>query len=150
MWDLWWTECHWDRFFPEHFGFPLSVSFRQCFITRKNEKTNHLHHRVAQWASRQRCVHSVCCEALHHISQEMRHASRGSKLHPTNVMRCVFQGSRKVEGVQRKHSIKETCCHTWAETAAHQTTVSAESCTRTCHNWHILGDDCSHRLAPKD
>jgi hypothetical protein len=21
MWDLWWTKWHWDRFFPENFGF---------------------------------------------------------------------------------------------------------------------------------
>jgi hypothetical protein len=27
MWDLWWTKWHWDRFFPEYFGFPLSISF---------------------------------------------------------------------------------------------------------------------------
>jgi hypothetical protein len=36
----------------EYFGFSLSVSFHQCSITRKNEKTNHLshhlYHRVAQ------------------------------------------------------------------------------------------------------
>jgi hypothetical protein len=38
MWDLWWTKWHWDRFFPEYFGFPLSVSFHRCYITRKNEK----------------------------------------------------------------------------------------------------------------
>jgi hypothetical protein len=34
--------------FPACFGFPLSVSFLLCSITRKNERTNHLHHRVAQ------------------------------------------------------------------------------------------------------
>jgi hypothetical protein len=38
MWDLWWTMWHWDRFFPENFGFTLSVSFRRCSSTRKNEK----------------------------------------------------------------------------------------------------------------
>jgi hypothetical protein len=38
MWDLWWTKWHWDRFFPEYFGFPLSVSFYRCSITRKNER----------------------------------------------------------------------------------------------------------------
>jgi hypothetical protein len=49
MWDLWWTKWHWDRFYPEYFGFPLSLSFHRCSITRKNEKkTNHLHHKVAQ------------------------------------------------------------------------------------------------------
>jgi ABC-type transport system involved in Fe-S cluster assembly fused permease/ATPase subunit len=46
MWDLWWTKWHWDRFFPEYFGFPLSISFDLCSITQKNEKRNlnHLHH----------------------------------------------------------------------------------------------------------
>jgi hypothetical protein len=33
-----WTKWHWDRFFPEYFGFPLSISFHQWSITRKNEK----------------------------------------------------------------------------------------------------------------
>jgi hypothetical protein len=27
MRDLWRTKWHWDRFFSEFFGFPLSVSF---------------------------------------------------------------------------------------------------------------------------
>jgi hypothetical protein len=39
-------------FFPDYFGFPLSISFHRCSITWKNEKTNNLslyiHHRVAQ------------------------------------------------------------------------------------------------------
>jgi hypothetical protein len=48
MWDLWWTKWYWDRFFPEYFGFPLSISFHRCSITRENEKTDDLHHRVAQ------------------------------------------------------------------------------------------------------
>jgi hypothetical protein len=38
MWDLWWRKWHWDRFFPEYFGFPLSVSFHRCSITRKDEE----------------------------------------------------------------------------------------------------------------
>jgi hypothetical protein len=38
MWGLWWTKWHWDRFFPEYFGFPLPVSFHPFFITWKNEK----------------------------------------------------------------------------------------------------------------
>jgi hypothetical protein len=45
---LWWTKWHWDRFFPEYFGFTLSISFHWCSIARRNEKTNHLYHRVAQ------------------------------------------------------------------------------------------------------
>jgi hypothetical protein len=29
MWDLWRTKWHWDRFFSEFFGFPLSISFHR-------------------------------------------------------------------------------------------------------------------------
>jgi hypothetical protein len=35
MWDLWWTKWHWDRLFPEYFGFPPSISFHRCSITRE-------------------------------------------------------------------------------------------------------------------
>jgi hypothetical protein len=35
MWDLWWTKWHWYRFSPEYFGFPLSIAFHRCSITRK-------------------------------------------------------------------------------------------------------------------
>jgi hypothetical protein len=49
MWDFWWKKWHWDRFFPDHFGFPLSISFPWCSITWKNEKNDylslHLHHK---------------------------------------------------------------------------------------------------------
>jgi hypothetical protein len=38
MWDLWWSKWHGDRFSSEYFGFPLSISFYRCFITRENEK----------------------------------------------------------------------------------------------------------------
>jgi hypothetical protein len=38
MWDLWWKKWHWDRFFPEYFGFPPSISFHRCSIIQKNEK----------------------------------------------------------------------------------------------------------------
>jgi hypothetical protein len=38
MWDLWWTKWHWDRFFPDYFGFPLSISFHRFSITRKRPK----------------------------------------------------------------------------------------------------------------
>jgi hypothetical protein len=56
------------RFFPEYFGFPLSVSFHWCSVTWKRTKNNHLHlyHRVVQEALRLRCARSVCCGALHH------------------------------------------------------------------------------------
>ena len=38
MWDLWWKKWHWDKFFPEYFGFPMSISFHQCSTTRKKKK----------------------------------------------------------------------------------------------------------------
>jgi hypothetical protein len=38
MWDFWWTEWHWDTFFPEYFGFSPSITFHRYSITRKNEK----------------------------------------------------------------------------------------------------------------
>jgi uncharacterized membrane protein YiaA len=38
MWDLWWTKWHWDRFFSEYFGFPLSISFYRCSITIEKQK----------------------------------------------------------------------------------------------------------------
>jgi hypothetical protein len=38
MWDLRWTKWHWDRVFPEYFGFPLLISFHRCSITRKRQK----------------------------------------------------------------------------------------------------------------
>jgi hypothetical protein len=25
MWDFWWTEWHWDRFFSEFFVFPVGI-----------------------------------------------------------------------------------------------------------------------------
>jgi hypothetical protein len=48
MWDLWWTNWHWDRFFSEYFGFPLSVSFHQCSITRKNLRSQN-YVAASQW-----------------------------------------------------------------------------------------------------
>jgi len=32
VFDLWWTEWHWDRFFSKYFGLLLSVLFQQCLI----------------------------------------------------------------------------------------------------------------------
>jgi hypothetical protein len=73
MWDLWWKKWQWDRFLSEYFGFPMSVSFHWCSITRKRTTNNnhhrHLQHRVAQEASKLRCVRSVCCGALHHLKK---------------------------------------------------------------------------------
>jgi hypothetical protein len=33
MWDLWWTEWDWDKFFSESFGFHLSISIHHCPIS---------------------------------------------------------------------------------------------------------------------
>jgi hypothetical protein len=73
VWDLWWTEWHWDRFFPEYFGFPLSVSFNRCSITwkTKNKPSSSSHRRVAQEALMLRCVRSVCFGALLHTKKHM-------------------------------------------------------------------------------
>jgi hypothetical protein len=38
MWNLWWTKWHWDRFFPEYFGFPLSISIHRCPLKWKSRK----------------------------------------------------------------------------------------------------------------
>jgi hypothetical protein len=43
MWDLWWTKGHWDRYFPEYFVFPLSVSFYRCSFTWKKWKILIIH-----------------------------------------------------------------------------------------------------------
>jgi len=32
VWDMWWTEWHWTRFFSECFDFSLSVLFYQWSI----------------------------------------------------------------------------------------------------------------------
>jgi hypothetical protein len=49
MWDLWWTKWHWDRFFSEYFGFPLSISFHRCsikIVKQKKKPDRHLHHHL--------------------------------------------------------------------------------------------------------
>jgi hypothetical protein len=100
-------------FSPEYFGFPLSISFHRCSITTKWIKNNHhhrhLHNRVAQEASRLRCVRTVSCGALHHqkktvffvhlISEEtdlktesscwvsLAHLLRGKLVHYANLTR---------------------------------------------------------------
>jgi hypothetical protein len=62
------------RVFPPSTSvFPCQFHFHFCSITRKRTKNNHhrhLHHRVAQEASRLRCVRSVCCGALHQLKKE--------------------------------------------------------------------------------
>jgi len=32
LWDLWWTEWYWDRFFSEYLGV-LSASFHRCSVS---------------------------------------------------------------------------------------------------------------------
>ena len=33
VWDLWWTKWHWDRFFPEYFGFPCQFHSTGATLT---------------------------------------------------------------------------------------------------------------------
>jgi hypothetical protein len=46
MWNFWWMKWHWDRFFSEFFGFPLSMSFQ-----RRSPNSYHLgdEQYVPQW-----------------------------------------------------------------------------------------------------
>ena len=39
MWDLWWTKWHWDRFFPEFFGFPSQFHSTVAPLLGKIKKT---------------------------------------------------------------------------------------------------------------
>jgi hypothetical protein len=60
---------HFDRFFPDYFGFPVSVLLDRCSTTwedTKNDYHNHirLHYRFAQETLRLRCVLNVCCGTL--------------------------------------------------------------------------------------
>jgi hypothetical protein len=48
------------RFSPVNF-LPPVLHYKE----KRTKKTNDLHHRVAQWASRLRCVRSICGGALH-------------------------------------------------------------------------------------
>jgi hypothetical protein len=38
MWDLWWTKWHWDRFFPEYFGFPCQFQSTGAPLLEKMKK----------------------------------------------------------------------------------------------------------------
>jgi hypothetical protein len=38
MWDFWWTKWHWDRFFREYFGFPLSMHSTGAPLLGKGQK----------------------------------------------------------------------------------------------------------------
>jgi hypothetical protein len=48
MWDLWWIKWHWNRFYPEYFGFLLSFSFPRAPLLENVKKkmfSLHLHHK---------------------------------------------------------------------------------------------------------
>jgi hypothetical protein len=38
MWDFWWTKRHWDRFFPEYFGFPCQFHSTGAPLKWKSRK----------------------------------------------------------------------------------------------------------------
>ena len=40
LWDLWWTEWHWARFFVRILRFPLSVTFHKCSILIHSSTTD--------------------------------------------------------------------------------------------------------------
>jgi hypothetical protein len=48
---------------PKYFRFPLSISFHQCSITRKNRKN---YSSSSQGCTRLWWVRSICCGALRH------------------------------------------------------------------------------------
>jgi hypothetical protein len=84
MWVLWWTKWHWDRFFPQYFGFPLSVSIHWCAMTQKKLITfiTSLHNKS------QGCSASVASAAGSFTTQKNLNKSRpvheqlgGEKLH---------------------------------------------------------------------
>jgi hypothetical protein len=43
QWDLRWTKWHWDRFFSQFFGFPLSISFHRVLHVPKLKKKKNLY-----------------------------------------------------------------------------------------------------------
>jgi hypothetical protein len=116
MWDLWWIKWHWDRFFPECFGFPLSISFHRCSITWKNEKKNFIFIRGLH-NKPQGCGASVAAAAGPFTS------------HPKKNMRC--NSSESVDSEKNR---------TWASFAwllnACCVVGSYECCV--CHNTSIL------------
>jgi hypothetical protein len=113
MWDLWWTKWYWEvyvRFvvdkvalgshvgfvvdkvalgqvFSEYFGFPLSISFHRCSITRKKRNNliifiTGLHNKP----STLRCFRNFCCGAP---SIKFNLMKKGSSVRPAG--RVAFQ-----------------------------------------------------------
>jgi hypothetical protein len=48
MWDLWWTNRHWERFYPEYLSFSWQFHSTGPSLYGKAEKTNRLHYRAEQ------------------------------------------------------------------------------------------------------
>jgi hypothetical protein len=126
MWELSWTKWHWDRFLPEYFGFLLSISFRRCSITWKNEKKLiifHLHHRVGKEALRLRCVRSICCGALHPKKQtiistnfqDVRISLKGSEY---NRKRKFWTNFRKEISSRKFYDFLESIMKFWELTSS--------------------------------
>jgi hypothetical protein len=44
QWDLWWTKWHWDRFFSEFFGFPVTIIPPWAPLLRKLKKNSSFIH----------------------------------------------------------------------------------------------------------
>ena len=56
---------------PRSSVLPYQFNSIDVSLHRKTKKTNHLHHRVAQQASRLRCVRSICCGTLQHTKKNI-------------------------------------------------------------------------------
>jgi hypothetical protein len=69
-----------DRFFPEYFGFPLSISFHRCSITRKNENKKLIIFITGLHNKPQGCGASVASAARHFSTNKTRLGHIGSNL----------------------------------------------------------------------
>jgi hypothetical protein len=97
-------------FSPSTSVFPCQFHSTSAPLHGKNEKINHLHHRVAQEALTLRCVRSTCCGALHHKTSCILDSTQTSRtlLPPSwcyNVGHTVFMvGSRTERQTMRQAS----------------------------------------------
>jgi hypothetical protein len=93
-------------FFPEYFGFSLSVSSTGAPLLGKMKKTAHLHlhYRVAQEALRLWCVRSICCGALYHVKKSAKNACMYcSMVCSFNILRILKLKGPSVLNWTRRH-----------------------------------------------
>jgi hypothetical protein len=117
-------------FSPDYFGLPLSMSFHQCSMTRKNEKTN-LHHRAAQQASRLRCVRSISCWALYHKKMYMVYINRAINWNTFYLCICALQCSASLRAV--KYLAQERSLH-WPSLSSAKSTAPTHISVKPTNN----------------